>query len=57
MAPSKDEVNPIKVVDDKKIVHNPSIGHVMTKRENKEYAIVFDKRIIVDNYCTKPYGF
>ncbi|XP_052813916.1 uncharacterized protein LOC128240969 [Mya arenaria] len=47
----------VTVVDENKIVRNPSTGHVITKRETKDYRIVFDKRVIADNYNTYPYGY
>lgn len=34
----------ISVVDENKIVRNPTIGHTITKREIKDYKTVFDKR-------------
>ena len=47
----------IAVVNDNKIVRNPSTGHLITKRECKDYRIFFDKRVICDNYQTYPYGY
>lgn len=44
------------VVDEHKIVRNPSTGHLITKRECKDYKIVFDKRVIKEDYQTVPYG-
>lgn len=46
------------IIDENKIVRNPSTGHLLTKRESKDYKIVFDKRVICDNdYLTYPYGY
>ena len=30
--------------------------NIVTKVEKREYKIVFDKRIICENYTTAPYG-
>ena len=46
----------VSVVDEHKIVRNRSTGHVITKRECKDYKIVFDKRVIKEDYHTVPYG-
>lgn len=46
----------ISVVDENKIVRNTSTGHLITKCEYKDYKIVFDKRVIKENYHTVPYG-
>ena len=46
----------VTVTDEHKIARNPTTGDVITKRECKDYKIVFDKRVIVDDYHTKPYG-
>lgn len=47
----------VTVVDENKIVRNPSTRHVITKRKTKDYKIVFDKRVMIDSYCTKAYGY
>jgi hypothetical protein len=47
----------VTVVDENKIVRNPSTGHIITKRENKDYKIVFDKRVIGKEFFTVPYGY
>lgn len=47
----------VTVIDENKIVCNRATGHIVTKREAKDNSIVFDKRVIIDNYCTKPYGY
>ena len=57
MVTGKSKVGYISVVDENKIVRNPTIGHIITKREVKDYRIVFDKRVITDIYCSQPYGY
>ena len=52
----KSKLDIISVVDDNKIVRNPSLGQVITKRSVKDYKIVFDKRVINDTFQTVPYG-
>ncbi|WAR15803.1 hypothetical protein MAR_030397 [Mya arenaria] len=47
----------VTVIDENKIARNPSTGHIITKRENKDYKIVFDKRVIGKEYLTHPYGY
>jgi hypothetical protein len=49
----KDEV--ITVIDKNKISRDQINARIITKEECKDYKIVFDKRVIVDNYNTKPY--
>jgi len=51
----KDEV--ITVIDENKISRDQKNARIITKEECKDYEIVFDKRVIVDNYNTKPYGY
>ena len=40
-----------------KIVHNRKDKNVITKSETKDYRVVYNKRVIINNYDTLPYGF
>ena len=40
-----------------KIVRNRKDKNVITKSETKDYRVVYNKRVIVNNYDTLPYGF
>ena len=40
-----------------KITRNTRTKNIETKRMRKDYRIVYDKRFIVDDYKTLPYGF
>ena len=40
-----------------KIVRNIKDKSVLTKSETKDYRVVYNKRVIVHNYYTLPYGF
>ena len=42
---------PFKIVRDKKS------KDILTRSETKKYRIVYNKRVIVDNFDTLPYGF
>lgn len=46
----------ITVVDDFKICRDLSQTILLSRVEHKDYKIVFDKRIIKENYETVPYG-
>jgi len=46
----------VTVVKENKIVCNSTTGHIITRRKTKDSRIIFDKRVIVKDYHTVPYG-
>ena len=46
----------LTVVDKHRIRRNPSTGHIITTTENKDYRIVFDKRVIHGNDYNRKQG-
>lgn len=39
------------------ITRNTNTKQVVTKRQSKDYRVVYNKRVVVDNFNTVPYGF
>lgn len=57
MVTGKKSADSIQVIDENKIARNPETCNIITKTECKDYRIVFDKRVLSDNYDSFPYGF
>lgn len=52
-----DVVDPLSVNIPYKIVRERKEKSVSTRGETKDYRVVYNKRVIVDNFDTLPYGF
>ena len=52
-----DNGSKVTVTDKHKIVRDRNSVNILATRQDKDYRIVFDKRIIKDNFTTVPYGF
>ncbi|CAG2244982.1 unnamed protein product [Mytilus edulis] len=52
----KGRMKSITVTDEYKIRRNVKSSDIITCVEEKDYRIVFDKRVLKDNYTTVPYG-
>ena len=47
----------ITVTDEHKIARDQKNNRIITSRQTKDYRIVFDKRVITNNFNTVPYGY
>ena len=47
----------LTVTDEHKILRDSKNTRVITSEQNKEYKIVFDKRVIISDSNTLPYGY
>ncbi|XP_078684907.1 uncharacterized protein LOC144918222 [Branchiostoma floridae x Branchiostoma belcheri] len=47
----------VDIINDHKIVRNKKSKTVLSKREVKQYRLVYDKRVIQDDFNTLPYGY
>lgn len=52
-----DHANEIICVEDDKIVRDRNKCMLLSTKQTKKHKIVFDKRVIVNEYNTIPYGF
>ena len=57
MVVSKENVDPVDVVNPSKICRDSRHQTVYNRYENKKYRIVYTKRVIQDNLDTLPYGY
>jgi len=46
----------VTVVNENKIARCLLTGHVIIKRETKDYKIILDKRVIEEDYAIVPFG-
>ncbi|XP_071964130.1 uncharacterized protein [Antedon mediterranea] len=49
--------NTIKTVEKNRITRKPKTRKIVNETSTKDYRIVYDKRIIIENYRTVPYGY
>ena len=47
----------ITVTDTHKIIRDRNTTKLLTLSQNKDYKLVFDKRVIRENFMSFPYGY
>lgn len=47
----------IVITNPSKISRDKYSNVLYNKQENKQFRVVYDKRVILDNYDTLPYGY
>ncbi|XP_066279615.1 uncharacterized protein [Branchiostoma lanceolatum] len=47
----------VDIVDEHKIVRDKKTKKILSKRQVKRYRLVYDKRVIQDDFNTLPYGY
>jgi hypothetical protein len=51
------EKKSVTITDEHKIRRNIKFADIITCVEEKDYMIVFDKRVLMDDFTSFPYGF
>lgn len=47
----------VTVQNDYKIVQDSNTTEIVTRKENKDYKLVFDKRVLQKDLTSVPYGY
>ena len=54
---TKEPEGKVSVLDSHKITRDRNNAKILTVKQQKDYRLVFDKRVIRDNYMSFPYGY
>ena len=54
---SKDELKTLTVTEHANICRHKSKSFIYNRQQAKIYRKVYDKRVLLDNYHTLPYGY